>query len=379
MTDDARQPPPVFFLTTPLEIVVEAQGKQVRGELSSRQPTAGVVSANLAPERGALLLCHLYADGWRTPALSVEGLVIGSAAADIDATEPSGYVLRWNWAYCPEGEEKLRQHVIRLLAYPEDRLTAKTIDTVETGAIFAFRPQERDRLAWLARRLQRRPLPSGGNSPDAGRSPQQIAPLERLRGYERVRVSVPCCFGASGSLTGEARGQIYNLGREGVFLSTRARVPDEGEKISIRVVMKHEGRKRPIKIVGTVRWPMELSDTPQGGGFGVEVCSIADGDNGRLFHAFLDHLVERHVEGAPPFPATSRLAQTRPVGPGSAHQMATPGSSRAPGTVLRVEQNPPFSGGSPGRSRRIDDGPTYQVATPRSNAALRMLDRLRQG
>ena len=165
MTDDARQPPPVFFLTTPLEIVVEAQGKQVRGELSSRQPTAGVVSANLAPERGALLLCHLYADGWRTPALSVEGLVIGSAAADIDATEPSGYVLRWNWAYCPEGEEKLRQHVIRLLAYPEDRLTAKTIDTVETGAIFAFRPQERDRLAWLARRLQRRPLPSGGNSP----------------------------------------------------------------------------------------------------------------------------------------------------------------------------------------------------------------------
>ena len=290
---------PVFLITTPREIVVEMQGARVPGRLSSRQPTGGVVAADLSPHMGALLLCHLYRDGYRKPTLSIEGLVMGAAAASFDARAVTGFVVRWNWAYAAKGEDALRRSLKELLAYPASRLRDKTVVTVNEGAIFAFRSQPRDRLEWLVRRMQERSLPTNDSDGaiEIRGAHRPAEPLARMREHERIPVDVPCRFGTNGSGSGAVEGRIYNVGREGVFITTQEMLPDEGDPIQIRIVMRHDDERCLIKLNGIVRWPMQRCDMLRGGGFGVHVRSIADGRGGRVFHAFLDRVIARRFDG----------------------------------------------------------------------------------
>ena len=302
MPSTVKRPIPVFMLTAPMDVVVEVHSERTKGQLTARQPTGGVVAVELRPELGSLMLLHFYRGSGETPAMTLEGLLIGSAADSMDSASARGYVVRWNWAHSPEGEKALRHYLTEYLAYPPDRLADQSVLSVDRSAIFAFRAQRRDRLEWVARRLQRRSLPSAEGTVPAELAAQKasVPPLTRLRAHERVRVDVPCRFTVDAQKVDGAKGRIYNLGREGVFVATPDRVPDEGDAVRVRIMMRHKGKKRRVQLVGTVRWPMQRSDTQAGGGFGVEVRTVSDGAKGRLFHAFLDFLIDRHVSGHPP-------------------------------------------------------------------------------
>ena len=143
---------PVIHLTPPLDIVVEMKGVAKPGVLRCRRPSGGVVSTPHAPGVGDGFLCHFYPGRASSPALCVDGKILGVAAETHDAETPTGYVVRWTWAFCPKGEEQLRKLLMTQLGFPKGRFRGQDFVDAGDASIFAFSGQSPDRLGWFARR-----------------------------------------------------------------------------------------------------------------------------------------------------------------------------------------------------------------------------------
>ena len=301
------RPCPVVMLSEPVPTMVEHDDDFRKGRLLLRQPGGAVLATSARIPRWGTPLCYVYPEQSTRPALVLEGVVLGTVARSLDLPEAEGYVLRWNWAYCAAGRAGVRDWLGELFAFPIDRPTDEDIldnldipigDDREDGpAIFPFYRQSRSELLGVIRRLRGRPLPTIERGGSEGSAPDR----QRVRADIRARVDHPCVFFCRDTGRHGQQARVYNVGRGGLFVATAgACVPDEKQRVTVRIQVEHRGSPTPIEIAGRVRWPSSRIEGSTLAGFGVSIESVADAARGQIFRAFLARCVENHLAGEPP-------------------------------------------------------------------------------
>ena len=341
------QPIPVVMLTEPLATVVAYGGKCMPGRLALRQPSGAVLATRLRIPLGGTPLCHLYTKSRESPSLVLEGVLLGNVARSLDEARAEGCLLRWSWAYAPDGAAALRDQLDELIAYPFGRPSEDEIVASGGAAIFSFEGRLHVELASVIDRLRSRPLPDANGAirsqSEPTDDPSEVADAySDVRANLRVRVDVPCVFHTKRTSAFGRQARIYNIGRGGLFLATAEGLPEEGDRIRIRLTIELRDQPIPVEIVGRVRWPSPPGPGSPLAGFGVAIQRIADGARGQVFRKYLTGLLREHLEpgvsperaafirprSGPVYEVASRTRETTPPSPGS--------DGRAPARFSRV-------------------------------------------
>ena len=288
---------PVVMLSQPVAAMVEYDDACQKGRLLLRQPSGGVLATGVPIPRWGTPLCYVAPAWSQEPTLVLEGVVLGTVAHSLDISEPEGYVLRWNWAYCRGSASNLREWLSELFAFPLDRPADEDLlvdHADETAVIYPFYRQSRAELQGVLRRLRGRIYPDLEGE-QAGDVP---ATEPRVRAHIRANVSVGCTFYCSDVGHSGQQARIYNVGRGGLFVATAGDyLPESGKRVVVRFAVEYMERQVAVEITGRVRWPSRRLKGTTLAGFGISTESIADGARGQIFRAFLGRSVESHLSG----------------------------------------------------------------------------------
>lgn len=308
MVDERWTVPP---FRDPVTAVVEYVGKPWPARLGDRGPHEAVLECRLRTSIGSIILVRLLAPTGVREWLTLECAVRAVMAPPSSADGFSTYLVRWRWAYCPQGVEALRERVAWLSGQRGFDLEPSRSLLVDAGALYAFDP---DALRYAERTLARAFVPlHGGTFPDGGpssalplassrgsRAPirgpgpafrttlRLHRPFARLRAQERVRVDLPCRYVASDR---EMSGWLRDLSRSGAFVSTRWTFPPVGSRVIVSFSTALDGHRRRFVLTGVTRRVNDDRNAPPPPGFGVEVESIVDGEKGHAFQRYLDRMM----------------------------------------------------------------------------------------
>ena len=285
------------LLTDPIASICEHGSRRSLGTIRVRQPQGGVVETPTYVRLGGLVLCHLFPNPEDGSTLSIEGTVLGQVHTVRQAEGLSAHLLRWNWAYCADGVNRLVERLDELLALPSFDVDTDRVYRMSSGGLYSFAGFGEDELDGLAERLR-----DTVQQIDGGQSGRPIAeefrrpPLERLRAHDRVAASIPCVFALEDR---EVMGQVYNIAREGIFVASPDGVPRENDPLSLAIALRMSGERHRVVLGGIVQWRMESQSGSRGGGIGLCVDEVRDGRGGAIFHAFLDELIRQQVGNLP--------------------------------------------------------------------------------
>lgn len=273
----------------PLDAVVDHGDERFEGRLLARQTHGGVLQVPVCPPVGSIVFCYVRPDAELPPSVVLEAVVIGSGAS---SGELRSAVVRWNWVYVKGGLGLLREQLSEVLGLdgPPD---PACVVLVSPGVAYSCTGATLDDPEETERRVERVRFAAARADVLARGAAADDPPLARLRAHERVRLEAPCRLVFRDE---DARGRIYNIAREGVFVLTDGPLPYEGDDIVVRIMVRANGDRTPIDLCGVVRWRAESPNSARGGGFGVHVFGVRDALDGLVFDAFIDRLLAHHYE-----------------------------------------------------------------------------------
>jgi Tfp pilus assembly protein PilZ len=111
-------------------------------------------------------------------------------------------------------------------------------------------------------------------APSRAPGPQRSAP--------RVTVRVPVHFSG-----GDTRrdGMAYNISDTGLYIATQEQVPSVGDTLKVLYPIRRPRRDILITLTGRVCWSMPGMTSSRGGGFGLEIITVSDDENGELWQS----------------------------------------------------------------------------------------------
>jgi hypothetical protein len=299
------------LLREPLSGTVEYVGRQWGARLRTRGPREGMVECRLVTTTGSIVLLRLPAgdrrDDWLTVECAIRHVMAPPSATDGHST----YLVRWRWAWCPDGVDAVGDRVAHLLGVRSHELSPANFRRVEGGGgLYAFEP---DALRYADRTLAERlraACPADAGSRDSGSSRRASRgdreafqttlrlhrPFAALRAQERVRVDLPCRYVVSAD---ELSGWLRDVSRAGLFVTTRWTFPAVGQRVAVAFTTILDGHRQRFVLTGVTRRVVTtatLRAEPDGSpdaspGFGVEVDSVVDGQRGERFQRYLDLLL----------------------------------------------------------------------------------------
>jgi len=299
------------LLREPLPGTLEYVGRGWSARLRTRGPREGMIESRLVTTAGSIVLLRLPAgdspDDWLVLECAIRHVMAPPSAADGHST----YLVRWRWAWCPDGVDAVADRLAHLTGVPPHGLPPGGFRAVDGGGVYAFEP---DALRYAERTLRegvRRPAPApdtatGGRGPVAGsrrasRTDREAfqttlrlhRPFAAMRAQERVRVDLPCRYVVGAS---ELSAWLRDISRAGLFVTTRWTFPGVGQRVAVAFTTILEGRRQRFVLTGVTRRVSEPAADPGPPGFGVEVDAVVDGERGERFQRYLDLLLRRTDE-----------------------------------------------------------------------------------
>lgn len=315
---------PLPLLREPLPAAIEYVGRQWSARLRNRGPHEGVVESRLLTSVGSIVLLRLASGDGGPEWLTLECAIRNVMAPPSQTDGYSTYLVRWRWAWCPDGVDAVAERVSQLTGVRSHDLRPGNFRSLDAGGIYAFEP---DALRYAERTLERAfvpllhglrtvaaPDPGNGGSRRAARSDRETfqttlrlhRPFARLRAQERVRVDLPCRYVVRGE---ELSAWLRDLSRAGLFVTTRWTFPEVGQRVAVSFVTTVEGHRQRFVLTGVTRRVNDDWSAAPPPGFGVEVDSVVDGDRGERFQRYLNLLLRRSdapgAEAAPDAASTA--------------------------------------------------------------------------